>query len=185
MGISEHAPVEGQAIYSAEGVGELLLVWSAKGLVELSLPERWRLHSESEVRRYGAPPEIYARRLDAYFRGEPVDPVSLPVDPRGTPFQLRVWEALRAIPRGQVRSYSGVAVDVHAPRAMRAVGMANARNPIAIVVPCHRVVESGMRLGGYAGGLELKRKLLELEGVKFTGAQVLPGQLELGNLSMA
>jgi methylated-DNA-[protein]-cysteine S-methyltransferase len=101
------------------------------------------------------------------------------VDLRGTPFQVRVWEALRKIERGNVRSYAGIAADVLSPRAMRAVGAANAANPIAIVVPCHRVVGTGLGIGGYSGGLPMKRRLLTLEGVRVDAGKVIPGQLEL------
>lgn len=123
-------------------------------------------------------PEPHAGVLRAYLAGEGVDPTVLPIDPEGTQFQRRVWTALRRIPRGDVRSYASVASDVGSPRGMRAVGAANGRNPIAIVVPCHRVVEAGYRIGGYTGGLHLKRFLLELEGVKVIGDRVQPGQLE-------
>jgi O-6-methylguanine DNA methyltransferase len=128
---------------------------------------------ESEI------PEPYGSVLRGYLAGQSVDPTELPIDPAGTPFQRRVWEALRRIPRGEVRSYAAVANEIGSPRGMRAVGAANGKNPICIVVPCHRVVEAGMRLGGYTGGLHLKRYLLELEGVKVVGDTVQPGQLEL------
>jgi methylated-DNA-[protein]-cysteine S-methyltransferase len=124
-------------------------------------------------------PEAIARMFTAYFAGEPVDPAELPVAPAGSPFQLKVWNALRGIRRGHVRSYAGIAADVMQPRAMRAVGLANSRNPIAVVVPCHRVVEKDFRLGGYSSGLALKRFLLALEGVDVAGDVVRPGQLSL------
>ena len=124
-------------------------------------------------------PEPYAGVLQRYFAGEPVEPVELPVDLRGSPFQLKVWAALRRIPRGQVKSYAAIARDIGSLRAMRAVGGANGRNPVAVVVPCHRVVEADMRLGGYSGGLEYKRFLLALEGSKLVGDRVQPGQLDL------
>jgi O-6-methylguanine DNA methyltransferase len=124
-------------------------------------------------------PEPYASVLRAYLAGEDVDPIELPVELSGTPFQNKVWHALRGIPRGRVRSYAAIANAIGSPRAMRAVGGANGKNPIAIVVPCHRVVEAGNRLGGYTGGLHLKRYLLELEGARIVGDQVQPGQLEL------
>ena len=89
----------------------------------------------------------------------------LPLAPQGTPFQQRVWAALREIPYGQTRSYRELALATGSPRGYRAVGMANHRNPIPILIPCHRVVGADGSLTGYAGGLELKRKLLELEGV--------------------
>ncbi|HEX2675878.1 MAG TPA: methylated-DNA--[protein]-cysteine S-methyltransferase [Polyangiales bacterium] len=124
-------------------------------------------------------PARYAETLMRYFAGEPVDPVELPVDLHGTEFQLRVWNALRAVPRGSVRSYAGIAIDVDSPRATRAVGMANASNPVAIVVPCHRVVEKDLSIGGYSAGLKIKRFLLALEGVNVAADHVSAGQLSL------
>lgn len=88
---------------------------------------------------------------------------SLPLAPAGTPFQEAVWEALRAIPYGQTRSYKQIAVEIGRPKACRAVGMANNRNPLPIVVPCHRVLGHSGKLVGYAGGLDAKQTLLELE----------------------
>lgn len=119
--------------------------------------------------------------LARYLRGEPgIEPAGLPYEAtRGTPFQRRVWTALRTIPRGDVRSYGGLARDLGSPRAMRAVGQANHNNPVAVVVPCHRVVATGYGLGGYGGGLDRKRFLLTLEGVEISGGKVQPGQLGL------
>ena len=88
----------------------------------------------------------------------------LPLNPQGTPFQRRVWQALEAIPFGETRTYRDVAQAVDSPRGFRAVGMANHRNPIPILIPCHRVVGADGSLTGYAGGLELKKALLALEG---------------------
>lgn len=89
----------------------------------------------------------------------------LPLAPQGTSFQRRVWEALETIPWGQTRSYREIASAVGSPKGFRAVGMANHRNPIPILIPCHRVVGTDGSLTGYAGGLELKRRLLSLEGI--------------------
>ncbi len=179
-------PLLGQGVLDLEGLGDLWLVWSEKGLVSLALPTRMPGEIEADMVDRGlTPPPIgdvpnaFAEPLLAYTAGAPIDPSRLPVDLRGTPFQVRVWEALRRIPRGQVRSYAGIAADVGSPRGMRAVGMANRANPIAIVVPCHRVVESGLGLGGYSGGLDVKRYLLGLEGVRVHAGKVIPGQLEL------
>lgn len=88
----------------------------------------------------------------------------LPLDPRGTAFELRVWTALRTIPYGETRSYGAIAA-IGSPRAARAVGMANHRNPLPILIPCHRVIGADGSLTGYAGGLETKRRLLALEGI--------------------
>ncbi|MDR5709770.1 MAG: methylated-DNA--[protein]-cysteine S-methyltransferase [Armatimonadota bacterium] len=90
--------------------------------------------------------------------------LDLPVDVHGTPFQRTVWRALQAIPRGEVRSYAEVARAIGRPGAIRAVGRACAANPVAVLVPCHRVVRSDGGLGGYGWGVHRKRVLLELEG---------------------
>jgi AraC family transcriptional regulator, regulatory protein of adaptative response / methylated-DNA-[protein]-cysteine methyltransferase len=95
-------------------------------------------------------------------------PASLPVDARGTPFQRRVWEALRAIPPGQTASYAEIARRIGAPKATRAVAGACAANPVAVAIPCHRVVRSDGALSGYRWGVERKRKLLEREKSRVT-----------------
>ncbi|QCR18451.1 methylated-DNA--[protein]-cysteine S-methyltransferase [Agrococcus sp. SGAir0287] len=103
-----------------------------------------------------------AAQLREYLAGERTA-FDLALDPVGTPFQLRVWEALRAIPFGETRTYGWLAASIGQPTAVRAVGLANSRNPISIVVPCHRVVGASGALTGYAGGLACKRALLDLE----------------------
>jgi methylated-DNA-[protein]-cysteine S-methyltransferase len=105
----------------------------------------------------------YVRELDEYFAGKRRN-FSFPLDLRGTDFQRACWRALLAIPYGETRSYADIARAVGKPQGFRAVGMANNRNPLAIVVPCHRVIASDGTLCGYGGGLDIKRKLLELEG---------------------
>jgi O-6-methylguanine DNA methyltransferase len=105
----------------------------------------------------------YALELGEYFAGSRRE-FSFPLDLRGTEFQLACWRALLAIPYGETRSYADIARAVGRPQGFRAVGMANNRNPVAIVVPCHRVIASDGSLCGYGGGLDIKRKLLELEG---------------------
>ncbi len=102
------------------------------------------------------------RQLREYFEGERVD-FDLPLAPRGTEFQQQVWAQLRAIPAGETRSYGEIAARLGRPTASRAVGAANGQNPIAVVVPCHRVVGANGTLTGYAGGLERKAWLLDLE----------------------
>jgi methylated-DNA-[protein]-cysteine S-methyltransferase len=103
-----------------------------------------------------------AAQMRAYFEGR-LRSFDLPLDPHGTPFQLRVWERLRSIPYGETRSYGWLAASLGSPRAVRAVGAANGANPLPIVVPCHRVIGASGKLVGYGGGLELKRRLLRLE----------------------
>lgn len=101
-------------------------------------------------------------QLREYFAGRRRD-FDLPLAPRGTQFQLLVWRALRAIPYGETRSYGQIAAAAGNPRACRAVGLANNRNPIAIIVPCHRVIGADGSLTGYAAGLDIKARLLALE----------------------
>ncbi len=103
-----------------------------------------------------------ADQLAAYFEGR-LTQFSLPLAARGTPFQRRVWTGLREIPYGETWSYGQLAGKVGNPAAARAVGLANGRNPIAIVIPCHRVIGSDGSLTGYGGGLDRKRYLLDLE----------------------
>ena len=108
------------------------------------------------------------RQLDAYFSGT-LREFSLPLRPSGTEFQRAVWQALTEIPYGETRTYGEIAHRVGNPRACRAVGSANHCNPIAIVVPCHRVIGVNGKLTGYAGGLHIKQALLALEQRGNTG----------------
>lgn len=101
-------------------------------------------------------------QLCEYFAGARKS-FDLPLAPAGTPFQRAVWDALCAIPYGETRTYAQIAAAVGKPKACRAVGLANNRNPIAIFIPCHRVIGADGRLTGYAGGLEIKKTLLALE----------------------
>ncbi len=103
------------------------------------------------------------RQLEAYFSGR-LEQFDLPLRPLGTPFQLQVWQALQEIPYGSTISYRQLAEALGSPKAFRAVGGANKRNPLPIVIPCHRVIASNGALGGYDGGLHIKRVLLALEG---------------------
>ena len=103
-----------------------------------------------------------ARQLTAYFQGQ-LRNFSLPLQPKGTTFQRSVWEQLQRIPYGQTCSYGDIARACGNPKASRAVGMANNRNPISIIIPCHRVIGADGKLVGYGGGLDIKIRLLELE----------------------
>lgn len=103
-----------------------------------------------------------AEELGRYFDGS-LREFDLPLDMMGTPFQLKVWEALRQIPYGETRSYKDIACMIGQPNAMRAVGGANNRNPVSIIVPCHRVIGANGQLVGYGGGLPIKTMLLSLE----------------------
>lgn len=147
----------------ASPVGPLTLVASAEALTAIrfgsQIPPGCVRCTEAD-----APPLLLraARELAEYFAGSRRD-FTLPLAPRGTPFQQAVWKALRTIPCGETRTYGQIAALIGRPRACRAVGMANHRNPLAIVVPCHRVVGSGGSLTGYAAGLPVKEFLLALE----------------------
>ena len=103
-----------------------------------------------------------AEEIGDYFAGSRRK-FTLPLAPEGTPFQQKVWEALRTIPYGETRTYKQIAIQIGHNQSFRAVGMASNRNPIAIVVPCHRVIGYDGKLTGYAGGLDIKGRLLELE----------------------
>ena len=158
-------------------IGPLFLAASAHGLVALEFdarlpgqqtirPNPRDLRQEKKGYEFvdGARKLLaYASELEEYFAGKRRE-FTFPLDIRGTDFQQACWRALLAIPYGETRTYADIARAVDKPNAFRAVGMANNRNPIAIVVPCHRVIASDGTLCGYGGGLDVKRKLLELEG---------------------
>lgn len=106
-----------------------------------------------------------ARQLESYFAGE-LKEFSLPLEPSGTDFMKQVWSALCEIPFGKTATYGEIAERIGRPKAARAVGLANNRNPIPIFIPCHRVIGADGSLTGYAGGLDMKKKLLDLEKQK-------------------
>jgi methylated-DNA-[protein]-cysteine S-methyltransferase len=147
-------------------VGKLKLVASDKGLVAL-LWDNDRPHRGVPLNELVANeqhPILVAteRQLREYFAGKRKT-FSVSLDMRGTPFQKNVWEALLAIPFGETRSYGQIANQLGNPRATRAVGAANGKNPVSIIVPCHRVIGSSGKLTGFGGGLETKAHLLSLE----------------------
>lgn len=134
-------------------------------------PEAWQpLPPEARDTRAGGALSRAARQIEEYFAGAR-RVFRLPLDPEGNPFQQRVWSALRKIPYGETWSYGQLAERIGRPGAARAVGSANARNPLPIVVPCHRVIGANGKLTGYYGGLHLKAFLLELEAAGAGGAQ--------------
>ena len=112
--------------------------------------------------REAEPFKAAADQLDAYFAGE-LTRFDLPLAPLGSAFQQRVWAALQEIPYGETESYGDLAERIGSPGAARAVGLANGKNPVGVVIPCHRVVGSNGHLTGYGGGLDRKRQLLDLE----------------------
>ena len=102
------------------------------------------------------------RQLDEYFSGKRKE-FKIPLDPQGTEFQMRTWHALQGIPYGETRTYKQIAETINCPKGFRAVGLANNRNPIPIIIPCHRVIGANGELTGYAGGLDVKERLLAIE----------------------
>lgn len=146
-------------------VGVLKLVASRTGLAailwENDKPNRVPLKSLLEDKNDPILIETETQ-LKAYFNGK-LDKFSLPLDAVGTEFQKEVWKALCTIPFGQTRSYQQIAQQIGNPKAVRAVGAANGKNPISIVVPCHRVIGANGRLTGFAGGLSIKEYLLDIE----------------------
>jgi methylated-DNA-[protein]-cysteine S-methyltransferase len=152
--------------------GRLLLAASQRGLTILAFdrdefPPRLPGSHKVDWKEDADATREYAAQLNEYFRGDRRD-FDFPLDLRGTPFQVSCWRALLDIPYGETRTYADIARAVGCPQGFRAVGLANNRNPIAIVVPCHRVIASDGTLCGYGGGLDIKRKLLELEGVRLS-----------------
>jgi methylated-DNA-[protein]-cysteine S-methyltransferase len=147
----------------AEHDGTVVALWFGplQGADLESLRARLGRPKEQSVHRSDA-----ASALAAYFDGDLGALDNIDVDPGGTPFQRRVWERLRRIPPGETRSYTRLAREVGSASSVRAVGAANGANPIAIVVPCHRVIGADGRLVGYGGGLDRKRWLLAHEGVR-------------------
>ena len=119
------------------------------------LPKEWVLEETELIRKC-------KQQLDEFFEGKRKT-FDLPLAPEGTAFQKRVWDALREIPYGETRTYKDIAIAVGSPKGFRAVGMANNKNPIAIMVPCHRVIGTNGKLVGYAAGMEIKTWLLALE----------------------
>jgi methylated-DNA-[protein]-cysteine S-methyltransferase len=146
-------------------VGKLKLVASDRGLVAVlwqnEKPSRVPLNELVEDPMHPILLDT-ERELDEYFAGRRKT-FSIPLDMRGTSFQKDVWHALLGIPFGETRSYGQLAKQLGNPQAMRAVGAANGRNPISIIVPCHRVIGASGKLTGFAGGLETKAHLLSLE----------------------
>ena len=111
---------------------------------------------------------LVREQLEAYFAGQ-LKVFDLALAPKGTPFQERVWKALRDVPYGETASYGEIAVAVDNPRACRAVGLANGKNPIAIIIPCHRIIGASGHLTGYGSGLDIKAGLLKMEGHRLEG----------------
>ncbi len=155
----------------ATPVGEVLLVTDAEGAVraldfadyEDRMTRLLTRHAPGAVVVEGRAPEVVRRAVAAWFGGDLTALDGLTVRTGGTDFQRTVWKALRAIPAGETRTYGQLAAAIGSPKAVRAAGLANGQNPIAVIVPCHRVIGANGTLTGYAGGLERKRWLLDHE----------------------
>lgn len=147
-------------VYNSTLIGKLLLEENGQGITQVGfLTDTMNIESDIEE----TPLLKEARKqLDEYFSGTRTL-FQLPLCPVGTSFQKAVWKALENIPYGETRSYKEIAEAVGSPKACRAVGMANNKNPISILIPCHRVIGADGKLVGYGGGLHIKVKLLELE----------------------
>lgn len=161
----------------ATPIGTALLVTDERGVLRAfnwtdyePAMRAWlaRHYPRAELAEGRAPPSV-RRAFEAYFRGEARALESVRWAASGTPFQLTVWTALCSIPAGETLSYAGLAQRIGRPSAVRAVGLANGANPVAVVVPCHRVIGADGSLTGYGGGLPRKRWLLDLEGVSLKG----------------
>lgn len=150
-----------RAYFWQSPLGALAVATSERGVTRIMFA-----HEQNLCDPTGEPDAITRaciQQLEQYFAGERRE-FSVPLDLRGTTFQLACWNALQRIPYGETRTYAQQAQTVNSPRGFRAVGAANGANPIPIIVPCHRVLATGGKLGGYGGGLGLKEKLLRLEG---------------------
>ncbi len=165
-------------------LGWIGLAASARGMVAITVPRVSRYAALKDLRsRIGTPASegqnSHLRttrvQLERYFKGDRrADFARIQLDFWcGTPFEQEIWQLLRRIPYGETRTYGELARAVGRPYAARAVGQCNARNPWAIVVPCHRIVGTNAALTGYGGGLEIKRRLLELEGIHVTALRAM------------
>lgn len=149
----------------SSSLGPLYLVASDEGLSGVYWDEQTAPYLKDESLDDAASHLLMAaEQIQAYLSGERKD-FDVPLALKGTKFQQEVWNELRRIPYGQTISYSELANRVKRPRAWRAVGSANGKNPLCLIIPCHRVIASNAGLGGYSGGLDRKRQLLELESL--------------------
>lgn len=144
-------------------IGPLLLVGTSKGLCGLYMAcERHTFVPPADSIEDAAHFSAIISQLNAYFTGE-LRRFDVALDLVGTPFQMEAWQALQEIPYGETRSYGEQAASIGRAKAVRAIGLANGRNPVSIIVPCHRVIGKNGLLTGYGGGMERKRYLLDLE----------------------
>ena len=153
--------------YHSSPIGQLLIAGDASGLQQLLMEidsKPWKIGENWQPA--GKQLDAVCRQLDEYFAGRRKR-FELTLAPRGTEFQRTVWQALQGIGYGQTSSYAELAAAIGRPKAVRAVGTANGANPIALIIPCHRVIGRDGSLTGYTGGLQRKALLLRLEGAQF------------------
>ena len=165
-----------QSIYSSP-LGPILLSANDSALFELCLPSELNKRSMIErtqlINNYHDHPiiKLIVQRLDDYFAFKRVTFNDLPLQPAGTSFQQQVWHQLNQIPYGKISSYGEIAQAINNPKAVRAVGSAVGANPIAILLPCHRVLGKDRSLTGFSGGLEIKKALLAIENILYKEQQ--------------
>lgn len=152
-------------------IGELYLVATELALVSLDNHKNDLYNRATSSKNHSVLNRTHAQ-LNEYFNGKRFE-FDLPLAPYGSPFQVKVWNALREIPYGDVWSYGQQAKFIKSPKAFRAVGAANGKNPLPIIIPCHRVVGSSGKLIGYSGGIEMKINLLKHEGHQIDGLQLV------------
>ncbi|MDV4150511.1 methylated-DNA--[protein]-cysteine S-methyltransferase [Clostridium sp. AL.422] len=143
-------------------IGEIGIADNGKGITNIYIKDKGKIENDIEIRETKLIKDAITQ-LNEYFSGVRVE-FDLALDPGGTEFQNKVWNELSKIPYGETRAYKEIADNIGNSKAARAVGMANNKNPIPIIVPCHRVIGKNNSLVGYAGGLEMKLKLLQIEG---------------------
>ncbi|RKD29083.1 methylated-DNA--[protein]-cysteine S-methyltransferase [Thermohalobacter berrensis] len=155
-------------------LGKFKAAFTNEGIVKLSLPTEkekdffdWLKRYFNDLKEYRGDNKEIDWKINRYLEGK-IKKIDIPIKLYGTDFQKRVWRELLKIPYGEVRTYKYIAEAINKTKGYRAVGNANNKNPIPIIVPCHRVIGTNKRLIGYGGGLDLKAKLLRLEGVKFS-----------------
>jgi methylated-DNA-[protein]-cysteine S-methyltransferase len=155
----------GTAFTVASDLVTLAVTVSDRAITSIELNQRGHRGPETALERRAAV------QLEEYLAGRRTE-FTVPLEPEGTAFDHRVWDAVGAIPYGETVTYGEIARAIGNPNGARAVGTANGRNPIPIIIPCHRVVAAGGKLGGYGGGLPLKRRLLDLETTRRLSAPI-------------
>ncbi|MCK3658401.1 cysteine methyltransferase [Pasteurellaceae bacterium Pebbles2] len=159
--------------YYASPVGRLLMLAENNQLTNLDFEveqiapnPKWTLNPDLPIFQQ------ICTALERYFQGETETFADIPLAPKGTPFQQAIWQALRQIPYGETATYGGLAQLINNPKAVRAVGGAVGRNPISIIIPCHRILGKDRQLTGFGGGLPVKRHLLDLEQIAYVNKGV-------------